>query len=156
MGEAKRRKLLDPSYGKTKVSFQQFALSCIRTFYREKGKKGVLNLFFKQEVQTFDVYPGSADLFLLALYELDDVFANSLLIEFQKTQKLNLVLPILITYGDQVTGVFFGFDTISGEIPNWLMGESFDFEFFKKIISSEFYAWLDYGKRQMYLKFAHD
>jgi hypothetical protein len=101
------------------------------------GRKGCCSLFFDSTEKIFDVYPTPDYMFLESLDKLG-AFGVSIKNEFNKIQDQSSVLPVLIVPNDENTGVFFGFDIDSGEIPNWLIDESFDFEFFKKVVDSHF------------------
>ena len=66
------------------------------------------------------------------------------------------VLPVLITLDNENTGVFFGFDVNSGQISNWLIDESFDVDFLKKVVNSHFLISIDNLARAVTLRFCDE
>jgi hypothetical protein len=151
MGEAKRRKqLLGFGYGKTKIFFQEFVWDSLSILHKHNFKRAILKMQFDGEI--FTVFP----VFITSLTDLDEVFLNSVEIEYNKIKDHLSVLPVLIVPVNKNTGVFFGFDTNSWTIVNCLIAQSFDQRLMHRVMNSEFYVWVDSADKKVRLRFCEE
>lgn len=139
MGEAKRRKALDPNYGKPpkvsskdNIGFSDFCKQVEQVLVRLRNK-GVLNLLYCPEKKSFDVYIfGHTD--FTSVFIADNFLERKILEKYRTCTGL----PVLVTLPSQNTGAFFDFCTATNSYQDCLTDLGFPVDLIPKIVESRF------------------